>query len=123
MPRYILLEHRGAPDDPAGLHYDLMVEDGDACRTWRLAALPPAGGGEVTATEIARHRLAWLDAVAEDVSGGRGSVQRIAAGTCSPVGADPVTVEIHDGPFAGRFAIMPAGRDDRSAFDQERTSD
>ncbi len=123
MPRYVLLEHRNAPDDPAGLHYDLMVEDGDACRTWRLAALPPAGGDEVTATEIARHRLAWLDAVAEDVSGGRGRVRRIAAGTCSLVDSAAGTVEIHDGPFVGRLAIIPAGRDDRSAFDLERIQD
>ncbi len=123
MPRYVLLEHRDAPDDPAGLHYDLMVEDGDACRTWRLAALPPAGGGEVEATEIPRHRLAWLDAVEEDVSGGRGRVRRIAAGTGSLVDAAAVTVEIHDGPFAGRLAIMPAGRDDRSAFDRGSISD
>ena len=123
MPRYILLEHRDAPDDPAGLHYDLLVEDGDACRTWRLAALPPVGGGEVVATEIARHRLAWLDAVAEEVSGGRGRVRRIAAGMCSPVDAAVVTVEFHDGPFAGRFAIVPASRDDRTVFDRKRSSD
>jgi len=123
MPRYILLEHRGAPDDPAGLHYDLLVEDGDACRTWRLDSLPPVGGGEVRAVEIARHRLAWLDAVEEDVSGGRGRVQRIAAGTCSPVEADACAVEIHDGPFAGMLSIVPAGHADRNAFDRGRNSD
>ena len=108
MPRYIPLEHRGAPDDPDGLHYDLMIEDGDGCRTWRLDAVPPVGGGEVTATEIARHRLAWLDAVEEDVSGGRGRVRRIAAGTCSPIDTAAATVDIHDGPFAGRLTIVPA---------------
>jgi hypothetical protein len=108
MPRYTLLEHHDAPDDPAGLHYDLMVEDGDACRTWRLHSLPPAGGGDVTATEIARHRLAWLDAVEEEVSGGRGTVRRIAAGECSPTTGVAVGFEIHGGPFAGKISIVPA---------------
>jgi hypothetical protein len=108
MPRFIILEHTGAPDDPTGRHYDLLLEDGPACRTWRLAALPEPGGPPVAATELPPHRLAWLDAVEEDVSGGRGSVRRIAAGECSPVDAAVVTVEFHDGPFAGRLAIVPA---------------
>ena len=29
MPRFIILEHTGAPDDPAGRHYDLLLEDGE----------------------------------------------------------------------------------------------
>ena len=107
MPRFVLLEHRGAPDDPAGLHYDFLVEDGDACRTWRLAAPPPAGGGEVEGVEIARHRLAWLDAVEEEVSGGRGRVRRLAAGTCAPGENAPDTFDIAHGPFAGRIVIVP----------------
>jgi hypothetical protein len=107
MPRFVLLEHRNAPDDPAGLHFDFLVEDGDACRTWRLAALPPAGGGEVVGTEIARHRLAWLDAVDEEVSGGRGRVRRVTDGTCAPVGPEADTFEIDHGPFAGRIVIVP----------------
>lgn len=81
MPRFILLEHVDAPDDPAGRHYDLLLEDGDACRTWRLASLPVTGGEAVEATPIAPHRLAWLDHVDGPVSGNRGHARRIDAGT------------------------------------------
>lgn len=81
MPRFILLEHTGAPDDPAGLHYDLLLEAGDACRTWRLAALPTPAAPAVSAVELPPHRLAWLDHVAGPVSGGRGFAQRMEAGT------------------------------------------
>ena len=40
LPRYALLRHTGAPDDPSGCHIDLLLEDGDSCRTWRLATVP-----------------------------------------------------------------------------------
>lgn len=80
MPRFAILEHTGAPDDPAGRHYDLLLEAGDACRTWRLAELPVPGGPPVTAVELPPHRLAWLDHVAGEVSGGRGYARRVAGG-------------------------------------------
>lgn len=81
MPRFILLEHVGAPDDPVGRHYDLLLEDGERCHTWRLASIPVAGGDAVEAMPIAPHRLAWLDHVDGPVSGNRGHARRIAAGT------------------------------------------
>ena len=80
MPRFILLEHTAAPNDPAGLHYDLLLEQGDSCRTWRLAGIPARGGAEVNAVEVAPHRLAWLDHEAGAVSGGRGFARRIDGG-------------------------------------------
>ena len=88
MPRFIVLEHTGAPDDPAGRHWDLLLEDGPACRTWRLAALPEPGGPAVAAVALPPHRLAWLDHEAGDVSGGRGFARRIDAGTCEPAAPD-----------------------------------
>jgi hypothetical protein len=84
MPRFAILEHTGAPDDPAGQHYDLLLEAGDACRTWRLAELPVAGGPPVTAVELPPHRLAWLEHVAGEVSGGRGFARRIDGGSYAP---------------------------------------
>lgn len=84
MPRFILLEHTGAPDDPAGRHFDLLLEAGEACRTWRLAEIPSAAGLPVAAVAIAPHRLAWLDHAAGEVSGGRGFARRVDGGTYEP---------------------------------------
>ena len=80
MPRFALLEHTGAPDDPAGRHFDLLLEADAACRTWRLVELPEPGGEPVVAFELPPHRLAWLDHVAGEVSGGRGFATRVDAG-------------------------------------------
>ena len=84
MPRFILLEHTGAPDDPAGRHFDLLLEGGEACRTWRLAEIPSPAGPAVAAVAIAPHRLAWLDHLAGEVSSGRGFARRIDGGTYEP---------------------------------------
>lgn len=73
MPRFVVLIH----DYPI-LHWDLMLEDGEALRTWRLAE-EPAAGAEIAAEALPPHRHAYLD-YEGPVSGGRGSVTRFAAG-------------------------------------------
>ena len=78
--RFVLLEHTGHPDDPTGRHFDLLLEQTDACQTWRLAEIPLLGGPTIAATLLPPHRLAWLDTAAAEVSGGRGSARRVAAG-------------------------------------------
>jgi hypothetical protein len=92
MPRFALLEHTGAPDDPAGRHFDLLLEDGAACRTWRLLDVPQPGGPAVAALELPPHRLAWLDTLESEVSGGRGHARRIDAGECEVRAADDVSL-------------------------------
>ena len=87
MPRFVLLEHTGHPDDPAGRHFDLLLEEPEACRTWRLAAIPVAGGQAVAAEPLPPHRLAWLETIAGEVSGGRGFARRVDAGGYEPVAA------------------------------------
>jgi hypothetical protein len=112
MARFILLEHTGAPDDPAGRHVDLLLEAGDACRTWRLADIPAPGRPPVQAAEISRHRLDWL--VHEDgpVSAGRGRARRIDSGTYREIpnsdrGGDGevVTVELAGSHLTGMLQI------------------
>lgn len=95
MPRFVLLEHTGAPDDPAGRHFDLLLELAGGCRTWRLAEPPRPGGPPVAADEIAPHALAWLERTDADVSGGRGRARRVAAGRYDVVadGIDPASAE------------------------------
>lgn len=72
--RFVVLLH----DHPL-LHWDLMLEDGDALRTWRLPR-DPGRHDVMEAEEIAPHRLAYLD-YEGPVSQGRGTVRRVAAGT------------------------------------------
>jgi hypothetical protein len=126
MPRYALLEHTGAPDDPTGRHVDLLVEDGDHCRTWRLSDVPLTNGPSVTAVEIAPHRKAWLDHLDGPVSGGRGRARRIDSGTCRLVtageaaaieigsGVDAFTLRLENGLCAATRAS--SGRPDLSGF-------
>jgi hypothetical protein len=96
--RYALLEHLGAPDDPNGCHLDLLLEDGDSCRSWRLAAIPPLNGPAVMATPLPPHRLVWLEREAASVSGNRGWARRVVAGAMRgslPTDADqPIQVEL-----------------------------
>jgi hypothetical protein len=113
MPRYAILEHTGAPDDPAGIHYDLLLEAADGCRTWRLAALPRPDGPPVAAVELPVHRLAWLDHEAGEVSGGRGFARRVDAGryesapstAVAPGPGGTVDVILHGAHAVGRLVL------------------
>ena len=73
MPRYVILEH-----DHPHRHWDLMLEAGDALRTWRLSAAP-APGAAVAAEPSFDHRRLYLD-YEGPVSGGRGAVVRCDRG-------------------------------------------
>jgi hypothetical protein len=91
MPRFVLLEHVGHPEDPSGRHFDLLLEMADACRTWRLEELPGLGAGPVAAMPLPDHRLAWLDRLEGEVSGGRGFARRVDAGVFRTVTAPTET--------------------------------
>ena len=111
MSRFILLQHTRAADDPSGRDFDLLLEDGGACRTWRLSGIPAAGGEPVEATPIAPHRLAWLDHINGPVSGNRGHARRIDAGTftwCESTttsGQERVRVHLAGGRCRGKLTI------------------
>jgi hypothetical protein len=117
MPRFVLLEHTGHPDDPTGLHYDLLLEDlalagGPACRTWRLAEIPRAGGGPVAARELPPHRLEWLEREEGAVSGNRGFARRVDAGTYEPIAmpaaaADEHRIRLQGAYLSGELTIAP----------------
>jgi hypothetical protein len=71
--RFVILEH----DHPI-LHWDLMLEAGDALHTWRLAE-EPVQERAIEATALADHRAMYLD-YEGPVSGNRGTVRRWDAG-------------------------------------------
>ena len=70
--RFAVLSH----DHPVP-HFDLLIEQGDVCRTWRLAREP--GERPVAAEAIADHRPHYLT-YEGPVSGNRGRVTRWDAG-------------------------------------------
>ena len=106
-----------APDDPACRHVDLLLEDGESCRTWRLRSVPLPNGPSLKATPLPRHRLIWLERTSAAVSGGRGWGRRIVGrtfqgvlpdnpkalirvelrGTAALRFPDPLTLELADG--------------------------
>ncbi|HBU38339.1 MAG TPA: hypothetical protein DEB70_11115 [Planctomycetaceae bacterium] len=81
LSRFVLLEHTGHPDDPEGRHFDLLLEQADACKTWRLADIPRVEGPAVVSTQLRDHRLFWLDRLEGEVSGGRGFARRVDSGS------------------------------------------
>lgn len=117
MPRFAVLEHVGAPDDPAGRHFDLLLEAGTACRTWRLLVLPSTTGDTVVAVELPPHRLVWLERLEGEVSGGRGFARRIDAGsydllTCDAddmASATVIVLTLGGVTLAGRLRLEAVG--------------
>ncbi len=79
--RWVLLRHIGAPNDLKGIHFDLLLEDKEFCRTWRLSDIPLLDGPYVDSIYISPHHLDWLDIKEKVVSGNRGVATRIKKGT------------------------------------------
>ena len=78
--RWVLLRHIGSPDDINGIHFDLLLEDKEFCRSWRLSDIPLLDGPYVDSVHIAPHNLSWLDIEEKVVSGNRGVAKRIKQG-------------------------------------------
>ena len=78
--RWVLLKHIGSPDDNKGVHFDLLFEDKEFCRTWRLSDIPVLDGPYVDSVCIAPHNLYWLDIREKLLSGNRGVATRIKKG-------------------------------------------
>ena len=75
-----MLKHIGSPDDIKGIHFDLLLEDKELCRTWRLIDIPLLDWPYVDSVFIAPHNLYWLDIEEKAVSGNRGVATRIKQG-------------------------------------------
>ena len=74
MPRFAVLRHEMPPGSPRDTHWDFMLEQEGALRTWALDEAPRADV-EIEALELAVHRVAYLQ-YEGPVSGDRGSVSR-----------------------------------------------
>jgi hypothetical protein len=99
MARFVLLYHDCPPNSERKSHWDFMLESGDVLRTWALERLPRdwqtarsrtsavhpncpllAADNAVTATQLTDHRRDYLE-LQGPLSGNRGTVVRVAAGT------------------------------------------
>lgn len=81
MPRFVLLHHQLPPDSDRVSHWDLMLERDDTGQltTWALDELPQPGL-TIAAMRLGDHRADYLD-YEGPVSGNRGTVARVDAGT------------------------------------------
>ena len=109
MHRYSLLRHTGAPDDPIGCHFDLLLEDGASCRTWRLHEPPRLDEAAQPAVKLPAHRLVWLGPRSAAVSGNRGWAERVMAGcyegNLPEDSSHPVEIHLVEGDLQGRLLI------------------
>src|SRR4051812_30569755 len=99
MPQFVLLYHDCPPNYERRSHWDFMLESGDVLRTWALERLPRdwqtarsrtsavhpncpclAVDSSVAAVQLRDHRRDYLE-LEVPLSGNRGTVVRVAAGT------------------------------------------
>ena len=108
--RWVLLEHTGAPDDHLDRHFDLLLEEELACRTWRLEKIPKPGDPPVELSPLADHHLKWLNKKESEVSGDRGKAKRVFKGTYKgpiPIQPNqPVHISLNSKDFIGILKIQ-----------------
>lgn len=102
--RFAILEHEWA-----GVHWDILLESGDALRTWAVDA-PIVPGVDLPARPLPDHRPAYLD-YEGPISGNRGTVRRVASGTFLAMewGDRLVRVELAGDQLAGRAEFRASG--------------
>ena len=78
MLEFVILFHQLPPDSTRSDHWDLMLRVADKLRTWALAENPLVTA-QTTGEELEDHRIDYLN-YEGPVSGGRGTVSRVASG-------------------------------------------
>ena len=122
MPRaFVIILHTGCGPD----HYDLMLEmleAGEALATWQLQrdCLDLSPGDSQTARKLPDHRRAYLS-YQGPVSGGRGQVMRVRAGTYETLdrGSGRLVVRL-DSPGASVVFELARGAEPGQAGDDWR---
>ena len=107
--RWVLLSHVFDSSKKANNHFDLLLEDGLECRSWRLNSIPQIDGPAVIAILIPAHRLDWLESSGQKVSGGRGWAQPVCRGSYKGVlplnHLDPFFLELSSHDYKLRMRI------------------
>lgn len=104
--RFVVLRHELPPGHARALHWDLMLQWGEALRTWAMSS-EPAIGACLAAEQLPDHRLEYLD-YEGPVSGGRGTVKQFDRGTFTIERDDPteVIVELSGAALRGRLRLV-----------------
>jgi hypothetical protein len=101
--RFVVQEHT----TPEGVHWDLMLEQGEALTTFRLEQPPTAvSTGTVQATKIFDHPLKFLT-YEGPVQKGTGEVRIVDRGTCDVLveGEDALTLRLQGTTLQGSFTL------------------
>jgi len=100
--RFVIQEHT----TPEGVHWDLMLEQGEVLATFRLDGPPQvAREGRVHAVQIFDHPLRFLTHEGP-VQKGTGRVRIVDRGTCDASEGDGViTLELQGETLRGRFEL------------------
>ena len=105
MSRFVIHRHSGY----GPVHWDLMLECGEALATWRIEADPltASSGRPIEATRIAGHRKAYLD-YEGPIAGGRGRVDVVDRGQLHILSSskDLWELELDGEIFCGRFELL-----------------
>lgn len=111
MPRYVILRHELPPTAGRPSHWDFMLEEEGALRTWAVEKSPD-GEEPQTALQLADHRLAYLTYEGE-VSGGRGRVTRWDEGSYDWLhrAADTVCVSLKGKRLRGEVRLQQSADD------------
>jgi DNA polymerase Ligase (LigD) len=114
MGRYVILRHECPAEYKPGVHWDLMLEAGDALRTWALA-VEPAPGIVIAANELPDHRLEYLDNEGP-ISGDRGTVYRWDAGRFELLSESPreLLVQFAGVRLSANASLMRAAENSKS---------
>ena len=100
MSRFAILRH----DHPV-LHWDLLLEDGECCLTWRLSAEPTgADSRRIEVEPMPPHRLVYLT-YEGPVSGNRGTVTAWDRGTFTWIDREQSQFRLQGERITGVFAI------------------
>jgi len=99
--RFAILTH-----DHPFLHWDLLLECGESCRSWRLLSSPDTPG-PISAETLPDHRVFYLD-YEGPVTGNRGTVTQWDRGTCVWITnrSDRVRVQCHGTKWRGTVTLV-----------------
>jgi len=114
--RFVILHHRAVLGD----HWDLMLERGDVLWTWQLLRDPTDRANfPIPARRIDDHRLAYLT-YEGPISGDRGTVRRIDAGTYRLDSAEEgsLVVRLEGATLQGVFTLIQTANGPDAVFDE-----